>query len=375
MMAEPGRDGEIGIITGTRPGIIMAAPVIRECLVRGTPHFVIHSDQHYSPNMDSLIFEELELPQPAYRLAGVREKRTHGAQTAAMLEGIEAILLDRRPAVMLVFGDTNSNLAAALAARKLDIAVAHAEAGERSYDWASPEEHNRRIIDVIADLLFVTNRKSAENLRREGIPEDRIVETGNPIVDASIQNLDRARHRDAHARFDLAPGGYGLLTLHRQENVDHKARLREALEGVAEAAMATGLPSLLFLAHPRTLKRIRAFGLEDWLAGLPRVRMAEAVGYLDFLSLLSSARLVFTDSGGVQQEACIHRVPCVTLADATAWRETLDCGANRLAGCDKERIVAAARAALEPSDREWGWPFGEGDAAKRMIDSLEARLA
>ena len=370
-----GPEKEIGIITGTRPGIIMAAPVIRECMRRGAPHFVIHSDQHYSPNMDSLIFEEMELPPPAYRLQGVRDKRTHGAQTAAMLEGIERVLLERQPAVMLVFGDTNSNLAAALAARKLNIAVAHAEAGERSHDWQSPEEHNRRIIDVISEYLFVTNQKSAGNLRGEGIPEERIFETGNPIVDASIQNLARARQQsDALARFGLSPEGYSLLTLHREENVDRRERLRGALGGVAEATASVGLAPLLFLAHPRTLKRLREFELEAWLAGLPGIRTAEAVGYLDFLNLLSNARLVFTDSGGVQQEACIHRVPCVTLADATAWRETLACGANRLAGCDRDRIVAAAKEATASSGRDWGWPFGEGDAAVRMVDILQAHL-
>ncbi len=367
---------EIGIITGTRPGIIMAAPVIRECVARGTAHFVIHSDQHYSANLDARIFEELELPAPAYRLEGVRNKQTHGAQTAAMLEGIERILLDRRPAVMLVFGDTNSNLAAALAARKLHIAVAHAEAGERSHDWESPEEHNRRMIDVISDYLFVTNRKSADNLRREGIPEARIFETGNPIVDAAVQNITKARQRqDTLARYGLSPAGYALMTLHREENVDREERLRDALAGAAAAARAVGLGTLLFVAHPRTLKRLRQFGLEDWLEALAGIRTVAAVGYLDFLNLLANAALVFTDSGGVQQEACIQRVPCVTLSKSTAWRETLDCGANRLAGCDPDRIRAAASEAMADSGRDWGWPFGKGDAGKRMIDILEAQLA
>jgi UDP-N-acetylglucosamine 2-epimerase (non-hydrolysing) len=353
---------EAGVVVGTRPGIIMLAPVIHELRRRGTPHFVIHTGQHYSPNMDAQFFAELDLAAPDFRLDGVAEKRTHGGQTAVMLEGIESVLMLRRPCLLLVGGDANTNLAGALAARKLHIAVGHIEAGERSGDWRMPEEHNRVVIDHIADHLFATDAKSLANLEREHV-RGAVHLVGNPIVDASLRHLATAMRRSAAlARFGLEPGHYAVLTTHREENVDVAANLRGALDGVAAAARALRL-TVLFVVHPRTGKRLVEFGLGEWAAALPGIIITEAVGYLDFLALLANARLVFTDSGGVQQEACIHRIPCVTLRDNTEWTETVAIGANRLAGCDPGRIVAAAQAAMA-APRGWGMPFGDGAAAR-----------
>jgi UDP-N-acetylglucosamine 2-epimerase (non-hydrolysing) len=364
---------EAGIAVGTRPGIVMLAPVIHEFRRRGLPHFVIHTGQHYSPNMDAQFFAELDLPPPDCRLAGVAEKRTHGGQTAAMLEGIERVLMARRPCLFLVGGDANTNLAGALAARKLHIGLGHIEAGERSHDWRMPEEHNRVIIDHIADHLFATNAHSVANLERERV-RGNIYLVGNPIVDASRQHLDLAmRTSDALVRFGLQPGGYAVLTIHREENADTEANLRGALEGTSGAACALGFP-VLFLAHPRTRKRLGEFGLAEWAEALPGLAVADAVGYLDFLALLANARLVFTDSGGVQQEACIHKIPCVTLRDNTEWTETVTIGANRLAGCDPRRILAAAGAALA-SERRWPMPFGDGAAAARIAEISERVIA
>jgi UDP-N-acetylglucosamine 2-epimerase (non-hydrolysing) len=361
---------EAGIAVGTRPGIVMLAPVIHEFRRRGLPHFVIHTGQHYSPNMDAQFFTELNLPAPAFRLGGVAEKRTHGGQTAAMLEGIEEVLMARRPCLFLVGGDANTNLAGALAARKLHINLGHIEAGERSYDWRMPEEHNRVVIDHIADHLFATNAHSVANLERESV-RGRIHLVGNPIVDASLQHLDLAmRTSEALARFGLEPGGYAVLTTHREENVDTESNLRGALEGVSGAARALGFP-VLFLAHPRARKRLGEFGLAEWAEALPCLTVADAVGYLDFLALLANARLVFTDSGGVQQEACIHKIPCVTLRDNTEWTETVTIGANRLAGCDPRRILAAAGEAMAAKPA-WGMPFGDGAAATRIADISES---
>jgi len=363
---------EIGIALGTRPGIVMLGPIIHEFRRRALPHFVIHTGQHYSPNMDAQLFEDLDLPSPDYRLSGVAERRTHGGQTAAMLEGVEAILLERRPRLFLVGGDANTNLAGALAARKLHIGVGHVEAGERSGDWRMPEEHNRVIIDHISDHLFATGERSVQKLKQEGV-RGEIHLVGNPIVDASWQNLDRAKGRsDVLQRFDVEPRGYALLTTHREENVDAYRHLYGALAGVSAAARALQIP-VLFLAHPRTQKRLGEFGLYDWVASLPRLRMVDAVGYIDFLALLANAALVFTDSGGVQQEACIHHIPCVTLRDNTEWTETIDISANRLAGCDRERILAAAHQAIavEPN---WPVPFGDGAAARRIVDVAERVL-
>jgi len=355
---------QVAVVIGTRPGIVMFAPIIKALAGNQVPYFIIHSGQHYSPNMDSQFFQDLELPEPHFRLDGVAEKKTHGAQTAAMLEGIEAILMRERPRLVLVGGDANTNLAGALAARKLHIQVGHVEAGERSYDWRMPEEHNRVIIDHISEYLFTTNDKGKNQLEREAV-QGTIFVTGNPIVDASLQHLHLTQAR-SHVLQDLGvkPQQYALLTTHREENVDFPDRLQGILQGVAGAGEALGLP-VIFLAHPRTLKRLEEFHLKEWAAGLEGFRITKAVGYLDFLNLLAHTRLVFTDSGGVQQEACIHRVPAVTLRENTEWVETLEQGANRLAGTDPERIRQAAREAHE-SPCNWPVPFGDGTTGTQI---------
>lgn len=358
-------ESKIGVVVGTRPGIVMFAPIIHELRHSGAPFFIIHTGQHYSSNMDAQFFEDLDLPVPEYRLKDVSKRKTHGAQTAAMLEGIEEILMEERPALVLVGGDANTNLAGALAARKLRIAVGHVEAGERSYDWRMPEEHNRRIIDHISEYLFTTGEKGRERLKKESV-QGEIFVTGNPIVDASNQHLLLAKQKsDVLERFGLEQGRYALLTTHREENVDFKELLKSSLEGVSEASRKVDLP-VIFLVHPRTKKRLHEFGLWDWVNENPGLIVKDAVGYLDFLNLIAHSQLVFTDSGGVQQEACIHFVPAVTLRENTEWVETLDHGANRLAGTDKERIVRAAEEALSV-ERNWPIPFGKGDTAKQIV--------
>lgn len=363
----------IAVIVGTRPGIVMFAPIIHEMRNRGLPNIVIHTGQHYSPNMDTQLFSDLELPQPNYRIQNVAQKKTHGAQTAVMLEGIESILRKVRPALTLVGGDANTNLAGALAARKLRIGVGHLEAGERSYDWRMPEEHNRRMIDHISEHLFATNEKAAQQIENESV-QGEIHIVGNPIVDASIQHLEIAQQKsDALSRFGLEPDRYAILTTHREENVDFPDLLHNILEGVSRSSERIGLP-VLFLAHPRTLKRLREFELWDWTLSLPGLQLHEAVGYLDFLNMIAHSRLVFTDSGGVQQEACIHNVPAVTLRDNTEWTETLKDGANRLAGTDPERIEVAAVDAIKAKTK-WPMPFGDGNAARRIVDICRQIIA
>ncbi|MBX9608593.1 MAG: UDP-N-acetylglucosamine 2-epimerase (non-hydrolyzing) [Gammaproteobacteria bacterium] len=363
---------EVAVVVGTRPGIVMFAPIIHELRRRGLPHFVIHTGQHYSPNMDAEFFRDLELPAPDYRLEETAAHRTHGGQTAHMLVGIERILLERKPRLVLVGGDANSNLAGALAARKLHVAVGHVEAGERSFDWSMPEEHNRRIIDHISDYLFVTGDKARLNVEREMV-RGTVVITGNPIVDASRQHLEIAQKRHGVlASAGVQPGAYGVLTMHREENVDHAGRLRDGLAGASAAAAALSLP-LLFFMHPRTEKRLSEFGMSDWARELPWIRPMAPAAYLDFLAFIAHAGLVFTDSGGVQQEACIHHVGCVTLRNNTEWTETLEIGANRLAGCDPKAIVAAAQSAWRAA-RGWVVPFGHGDAAERIVDYVAPLL-
>lgn len=358
------RRPEVAVVVGTRPGLVMFAPILEALRKAAVPHVLVHTGQHYSPSMDADLCAELGMPPPEYRLERIEDARTHGAQTAAMIVGLERYFLERRPRVVLVGGDANTNLAAALAARKLGLEVGHVEAGERSYDRRMPEEHNRRVIDHVSDYLYATSEKAAERLRREAVWGEVVV-TGNPIVDAS-----RAARRRCASVPSVPP--YAVLTTHREENVDDPGRLRGILSGVAAAGLILGLEIRAPL-HPRTWRRLEEFGLLEWARTLEGLKLGEALGYLAFLGLLISARLVFTDSGGVQQEACIHQVPCVTVRENTEWTETLPSGANRLAGTDPERIVREAQAALG-AVVDWPEPFGDGRAAERIAAHLNGVL-
>ncbi|HUL62250.1 MAG TPA: UDP-N-acetylglucosamine 2-epimerase (non-hydrolyzing), partial [Methanocella sp.] len=286
---------------------------------------------------------------------------SHGHQTGAMLAGLEDLLAKEAPGLVYVQGDTNTVLAGALAAAKLHIPVGHVEAGLRSFDRAMPEEVNRVIADHISDLLFAPTGASRELLLKEGIPADRIFVTGNTVVDAVRENLRLADGR-ALRRLGLAPKAYLLSTLHRQENVDSRDRLAEILRGLGLVSREQGLPVVLPV-HPRTRKMLDSFGL-----ALPDgIRLIEPVGFLDFLAAEAGARLVLTDSGGVQEESCILGVPCVTLRDNTERPETVQAGANVLAGHRSGDILAAARKMLAA---EGGWPnpFGDGTAGRQIID-------
>jgi UDP-N-acetylglucosamine 2-epimerase (non-hydrolysing) len=364
---------EVCVVVGTRPGIVMFSPIIKYLNENRIPFFSVHTGQHYSPNMDLKFFEDLDLPKTDYRIRDVSEKKTHAGQTAAMMEGIEVILMQRKPKMILVGGDANTNLAGALAARKLHIQVGHIEAGERSYDWRMPEEHNRVIIDHISEHLFVTNEKSKKNLLTEGIRQNIYI-TGNPIVDASHQNYEIARRKsNILSRFKLKPSKFALMTSHREENVDHYENLKNLISGVNSAGNKIELP-IVFLAHPRTLKRIKEFDLTEFVSSQKGLIVKEAVGYLDFLNMMHNAKIVFTDSGGVQQEACILKKPCITLRESTEWTETVEIGANRLAGCDPRSIEVAAMEAVLIENATWENPFGDGRTAETICTIVKGIL-
>lgn len=359
---------EVAVIVGTRPGIIMLAPIVHELERRGIPYFIVHTGQHFSPSMDSQLFEDLGLPEPQYHLAETAKKRTHGGQTAVMLEGCEQAFMERKPKVVLVNGDANTNLAAALAARKLRISVGHIEAGERSFDWSMPEEHNRRIMDHISELLFTTNEKGAAQLKNEQVMGEIFV-TGNTIADASINHAKIANEKSSVLdEMGLDKEAYIIMTSHREENVDDSSKLEAILVGAEKAAVKTGFP-VLFLAHPRTQKRIEQFGLVDLVAQLGKVTVLGALRYLDFMQLLINSRAVLTDSGGVQQEAYVHERPCVTMRENTEWTETLSDGANRLCGATcPDKIADAVVDALKVEGIKWKPIFGDGMAAKRIVE-------
>ena len=363
---------KICLVIGTRPSIVMFSPIIRTFKKSGLDFFVIHTGQHYSYNMDKKFFEDLNLPEPEYKLNDVKNCKFHGEQTARMLGGIEKILLKEKPKIVLVGGDANCNLAGALAARKLHIKVGHVEAGERSYDWRMPEEHNRRMIDHISEYLFVTNEKSKQNLLKENVL-GKIFITGNPIVDAAYQNREIAKEKsDILKQWNLKEKDYFILTTHREENVDSKENLQNIILGMKNVCGKFG-KEIIFLAHPRTQKRIEQFGLTNLVNSIHNFIVKDAVGYLDFINLLSHALLVFTDSGGVQQEACIFKIPCVTLRKNTEWTETIELGANILAGTDPEKILEAARKMLG-IERNWANPFGDGKAAERIVEIVSNKL-
>ena len=377
---------KIAIILGTRPEIIKMSPIIRECARRGLDYYILHTGQHYSFEMDCVFFDELELPAARYNLdvgsdqksslrsdlltfrsSGVSD--THGQQIATMLAGIEQILLDDTPDVVLVQGDTNTVLAGALAASKLHIKVGHVEAGLRSFDRTMPEETNRVIADHISDHLFAPTETSRRYLLAEGIPDERIFVTGNTIVDAVYRNLEVAKENvDVLGRLGLSEGedegGYFLATAHRAGNVDDPVRLGGILEGFRLVHEEFGMP-VVFPAHPRTVKMMSEFGFDVPSGTL----LVEPLGYLEFLQLVGGARCVLTDSGGLQEEACILGVGCVTLRDNTERPETVDVGANVLVGCDSERIVEGVRRMIDVGG-DWANPYGDGNAAERIVDII-----
>jgi len=358
---------KIADIVGARPQFIKVAPVLRAIQRHNETHpenpiqeVLVHTGQHYDYEMSGVFFDDLGLKPPDYHL-GVGSG-THGYQTGEMLKRIEEVLLAEKPDVVMVYGDTNSTLAGALAAAKLRIPVAHVEAGLRSFNKRMAEEINRVLTDHISDLLFCPTQTAVENLRREGITQG-VYLVGDVMYDAALQYLALAEQKSRILeRLGLKPKDYALATVHRAENADDPQRLRAIFAGL-EAIAQTGLPVILPL-HPRTCKQAESLGLS-----LNGVRVLEPVSYLDMLLLEKNARVILTDSGGVQKEAFFFRVPCVTLREETEWVETVETGWNVLVGCDRERILGAALAAQ--SGVESAWPYGDGKAGEKITRVLE----
>jgi len=349
----------VAIVVGTRPEIIKMAPVIRQLEQRKTDFFILHTGQHYSYGLDRVFFEQLKLPRAKYNLEV--GSGSHAEQTAKILTGVEKVLLEENPDIVLVEGDTNSVLAAALAAVKLHIKVGHVEAGLRSYDVNMPEEINRRLTDHCSDYLFAPTEKAKAILRGEGIAEEKITVTGNTIVDAVNQNIKLAREQgNALGALHLTPKEYFLVTLHRQENVDNRARFTSIMEGLNTVAAKFNMP-IVYPIHPRSRKMMSEFDLTPG-----KIILVDPLDFLGFLQVESNASLIFTDSGGVQEEACILNVPCVTLRDNTERPETIDVGANILAGASPDRILRCAGFMLGRKN-SWRNPFGDGKAAEKIV--------
>ena len=354
---------KIAIVLGTRPEIIKMSPVIRELEGKNADFLIIHTGQHYSYNLDRVFFEQLNLPPAKYNLEV--GSGSHAEQTAGILVGAEEVLQEEKPDIVLVEGDTNSVLAGALAAAKLHIEVGHVEAGLRSYDRQMPEELNRILADHCSDYLFAPTEKAKAILLAEGIPEKKIFVTGNTIVDAVYQNLAIVREKgDILSNLHLNAKEYFLVTLHRQENVDNRARFTSTLGGLDKVAAKFHQP-VVYPIHPRSRKRMGEFKISP-----EKINLIDPIDFLSFLQLESEARLVLTDSGGVQEEACILGVPCVTLRDSTERPETIEVGSNILAGASPDKILESTEFMLS-RENNWINPFGDGTAGRRIVEILE----
>jgi len=358
---------KIGIILGTRPEIIKMSPLIRG--LQNKNSFLIHTNQHYSENMDKIFFEELNLKKPDYNLN--IGSGSHGDQTGRMLIKIEKVLLNEKPDIVLVQGDTNTVLAGALAASKLNIKIGHIEAGLRSFDRKMPEETNRVLTDHISNYLFAPTDVAKKNILIEGISENDIFVVGNTIVDATVQNLKIAEENENITKFlsDITENKeYFLLTLHRAENTDNQEILSKLVDSINNVSKKYE-KNIIFPIHPRTYKKLSEFGLLEILKSNSKIKIIEPIGYLEFLVLEKNAKLIITDSGGLQEEACILKVPCVTLRENTERPETISVSSNILAGHDPEKILKSVELMLNVK-KTWENPFGNGDSGKRIIEIL-----
>ncbi|HEX7050683.1 MAG TPA: UDP-N-acetylglucosamine 2-epimerase (non-hydrolyzing) [Longimicrobiales bacterium] len=357
-------------VAGTRPNLVKMAPLMQALRAApGIEPVLVHTGQHYDERLSEVFFRELEIPEPDHDL-GVGSG-SHARQTAEIMTRLDALFEQERPDLVVVVGDVNSTLAAALVAAKLGIPIAHVEAGLRSFDRRMPEEVNRVLTDAVSDFLFTTERAAEENLRREGIAPEKVHFVGNVMIDTLLRHRERAQALDMPGRVGERAGAYGVVTLHRPSNVDAPEVLGGLIDALAEVQRR--IP-LLFPVHPRTRRRLAEAGLEARIASLGGLRLMEPLGYLEFLGLVAGARVVLTDSGGIQEETTVLGIPCLTLRENTERPVTVTQGTNRLVGMAPARIVEAAFEALEAPPPNGRRPeLWDGHAADRVVATLRSR--
>ena len=354
-------------VVGARPNFMKIAPLMTEYSQRGNVHaMLVHTGQHYDDKMSDLFFNELEIPKPDVNLEV--GSGSHAVQTAEIMQRFEPVLTGYRPDVVVVVGDVNSTIACGLVAVKLGIKLAHVEAGLRSGDRTMPEEINRVLTDSISDFLFCTEQSGVDNLLLEGIPEKKIFFVGNVMIDTLLKNKAKAERSDVLSQLHLNGSGFAVLTLHRPSNVDDASVLGGILDALE--VIEKDMP-IIFPVHPRTRKKLGSGSIGGRIEKMTNLRLTEPLGYLDFLKLMSHARIVLTDSGGMQEETTILKVPCLTLRENTERPITAEIGSNRIVGTDPAKIIAAYRHAVNG-----GWhepatpPLWDGRAAQRIIDIL-----
>ena len=349
-------------VVGARPNFVKIAPLAKTFAERGVGHVLIHTGQHYDYEMSKIFFSDLHIPEPDKHL-GVGSG-THAVQTGRIMAALEKVLTKENPDLTMVVGDVNSTLAAALASVKLEIPVAHVEAGYRSFDMHMPEEVNRVLVDRISQLLFAPTENAVLNLMNEGMKREFIHFVGNIMIEALLTHLEKARTSDVLDTVGVSENGYCVATIHRPQNVENKVHLKTILEAFSEVPHP-----VVFPAHPRTKEAITRYELDSYVG--KNISMITPLGYLDFVKLLSSAACVVTDSGGVQEEALVLQVPCVTVRETTERVETVKAGANRLCSLNKEQIQKCMREALE-STRVYEVPlFWDDRVSQRIADVLE----
>jgi UDP-N-acetylglucosamine 2-epimerase (non-hydrolysing) len=354
----------VTFVVGARPNFIKIAPLLHEARQRRLSARLIHTGQHFSPEMSRTFFEDLEIPEPDCNL-GV-SSGTPVEQMADIMKGLEPVLRERTGDTLVVVGDVTSTVAAALVGVRIGMRVAHVEAGLRSFDRTMPEEINRIVTDAVSDYLFTTEASGNENLLREGVPPDRIFFVGNVMIDSLLRHRNKAARSTVLGELQLEARGYVIVTLHRPSNVDDPARLRQlvqVLDTIGERIQ------VIFPVHPRTRERLSASGVRP-----SHITLVPPQSYLDFVHLMANARAVLTDSGGIQEETTILQVPCLTLRENTERPVTITHGTNRLVGVDPANIAAAAIEALESPPSETRMPdLWDGAAAGRILDTLQAK--
>ena len=359
---------KIACVVGARPNFMKIAPLL--AAMEEYPDLdplLVHTGQHYDYEMSQVFFEELEIPEPDVYM-GVGSS-SHAVQTGKIMMSFEEVVIEHKPDLVLVVGDVNSTLACALVSSKLHIPIAHVEAGIRSFDRTMPEEINRVLTDAISDYLLTPVEHANENLRKEGIPEDKIFLVGDVMMDTLLKYREKASSNGILDRLGLEGDSYALMTLHRPSNVDVKSNFVNILDALAEIQKRI---KIIFPIHPRTKARMGEFGLSDMISGMKNLEIIEPIGYLGFIGLMMNARFVMTDSGGMQTETTVLNIPCLTMRENTERPETLKTGTNTLVGSDTQLIIRESERILDGNSRTGVYPeLWDGNTASRIVEVLK----